>query len=94
MSVFVVAGAGAAGLSAAYELRRRGANPVVVEAADRAGGKLGTDEHDGFLTERSALALLDRTGELERLCGELGLSRVYASSAARDARPSPIAALR
>ena len=84
MSVFVVAGAGAAGLSAAYEMRRRGADPIVVEAADRPGGKLGTDEEEGFLTERGALALLDRTGELGRLCGELGLSRLYPSSAAKE----------
>jgi oxygen-dependent protoporphyrinogen oxidase len=80
----VVAGAGAAGLSAAYEMRRRGVNPVVVEAADRAGGKLGTDEVDGFLTEHAALALVDRSGELGRLCGELGLSRMYASGAAKE----------
>jgi oxygen-dependent protoporphyrinogen oxidase len=84
VTVFVVAGAGAAGLSAAYEMRRRGANPVVVEAADRAGGKLGTDEVDGFLTERAALALLDRNGELGRLCAQLGLSRMYASAAAKE----------
>jgi oxygen-dependent protoporphyrinogen oxidase len=84
VSGFVVAGAGAAGLSAAYELRRRGANPVVVEAADRAGGVLGTDEQEGFLTERAALALLDRTGELARLCAELGLSRMYAGAAAKE----------
>ena len=82
--MFVVAGAGAAGLSAAYEIRRRGTDPIVVEAADRAGGKIGTDEQDGFLTERGPLALLDRTGDLARLCGELGLSRLYASSAAKE----------
>jgi len=84
VTVFVVAGAGAAGLAAAHELRRRGADPIVVEAADQAGGKLGTDEEDGFVTERGALALLDRTGELGRLCKELGLSQVYASSAAKE----------
>jgi len=84
VTVFVVAGAGAAGLSAAHELRRRGANPIVVEAADRAGGKVGTDEQDGFVTERGPLALLDRTGDLGRLCKELGLSQLYASSAAKE----------
>jgi oxygen-dependent protoporphyrinogen oxidase len=65
-------------------MRRRGVTPIVVEAADRAGGKLGTDEQEGFLSERAALALLDRTGEVGSLCGELGLSPVYASEAAKE----------
>src|SRR5947209_8441258 len=65
-------------------MRRRGVDPVVLEAADRAGGKIGTDEQEGFVTERAALALLDRSGELAALCSELGLARVYASNAARD----------
>lgn len=84
MNKLVVVGAGAAGLGAAYEARRRGVTPIVLDAADRAGGKLGTDEQEGFLTERAALALLDKSGELGRLCTELGLTRLHASGAAKE----------
>ena len=38
----VVVGAGIAGLAAAWEARRRGAEVVVVEASERPGGKLRT----------------------------------------------------
>jgi oxygen-dependent protoporphyrinogen oxidase len=56
--------------------------PLLLEAEDRAGGKLGTDSHRGFLLERAALGLLDRTGELVELCGKLGLALLPASPAA------------
>ena len=46
-----VIGGGIAGLSAAHELIRCGADPVVFEAADRAGGKVGTRSERGYLTE-------------------------------------------
>ena len=46
-----VIGGGIAGLSAAGELLRRGADPVVFEAAARAGGKVGTHAERGYLTE-------------------------------------------
>ncbi|MFL5431646.1 MAG: protoporphyrinogen oxidase [Myxococcales bacterium] len=84
MNPLIVVGAGAAGLGAAYEARRRGVTALVLEAADRAGGKLGTDEQEGFVTERAALALLDKSGDLGQLCTELGLTRVHASSAAKE----------
>jgi len=64
-----VIGGGMAGLSAAHELLRRGADPVVFEAADRAGGKVGSRLEQGFLTEDGPLfiarpldALLDAAG--------------------------------
>ena len=46
-----VIGGGMAGLSAAHELLRRGADPVVFEAAARAGGKVGSRSEQGWLTE-------------------------------------------
>lgn len=45
--VVVVAGAGLAGLTAAYDLRRRGARVSVVEARDRVGGRVWT-MREGF----------------------------------------------
>jgi oxygen-dependent protoporphyrinogen oxidase len=46
-----VIGGGIAGLSAAHALLRRGADPVVFEAALRAGGKVGSRNERGWLTE-------------------------------------------
>jgi len=78
----VVVGAGAAGMGAALALRERGMEVLLLEAADRAGGKLGTESARGFLLERAALGLLDRSGELAELCGKLGISPCPASPAA------------
>jgi len=78
----VVVGAGAAGLSAALTLRERGLEPLLIDADDRPGGKLGTESQRGFLIERAALGVLDRSGELESLCAALGLSPRPASAAA------------
>jgi oxygen-dependent protoporphyrinogen oxidase len=46
-----VIGGGMAGLAAAHALLRRGADPVVFEAAARAGGKVGSRSERGWLTE-------------------------------------------
>jgi len=78
----VVVGAGAAGRGDALALRERGILPLLLEAEDRAGGKLGTESRRGFLLERAALGLLDRTGELAELCGKLGIAPRPASPAA------------
>jgi putrescine oxidase len=47
----VVIGAGAAGLTAATDLRRQGLSVVVLEARDRVGGRLHTDEIEGAVLE-------------------------------------------
>ena len=49
---FVVIGAGLAGLNAALTLQDKGADVTVVEASDRAGGRVATDRVDGFLCDR------------------------------------------
>jgi len=81
-SSVVVIGAGAAGLSAALALRERGVEPLLLEAEERAGGKLGSESLRGFLMERAALGILDRSGELTELCGRLGITPRPANSAA------------
>ena len=54
----IVVGAGLAGLRCAVELRARGLEPLVLEAADAVGGRVRTDEIDGFLVDRGFQLLL------------------------------------
>ena len=43
-----IVGAGLSGLVAALELEKSGFEPVILEASDRVGGRMKTDEVDGF----------------------------------------------
>jgi len=72
----VVIGAGIAGLSAAYELRRRvpGARVTVLDGADRVGGKLRVSEVGGVPVDEGAEMFLVRVPEAVRLVADLGLA--------------------
>jgi phytoene dehydrogenase-like protein len=48
----IIVGAGLAGLTCAKVLREHGAEVAVFEASDDIGGRVRTDEHDGFLLDR------------------------------------------
>ena len=61
-----IVGAGAAGLVAALELERAGYAPLLLEASDRPGGRLKTDEVDGFLLDRGFQVLLTDYPEVKR----------------------------
>ncbi|HUC76918.1 MAG TPA: FAD-dependent oxidoreductase, partial [Vicinamibacterales bacterium] len=54
----VVVGAGIAGLASAYELSRRGASFVVLDAAPRPGGVILSEQIDGFTIDAGPDALL------------------------------------
>ncbi|MBV8831515.1 MAG: NAD(P)-binding protein, partial [Acidobacteriaceae bacterium] len=44
-----IVGAGLAGLACALRLKQRGVQARIFEATDRVGGRVTTDEHEGFL---------------------------------------------
>ena len=84
MAAVAIVGAGVAGLTAAYRLKRRGIRVVVYEASDRAGGVIQTDRREGYLAElgpNSAMA----GAALTEIVSQLGLdgSRVDAQREGR-----------
>lgn len=62
----VVVGAGLAGLSCAVTLHEAGAPVTVIESGDDVGGRVRTDEVDGFLLDRGFQVLLTAYPELDR----------------------------
>lgn len=63
----VVVGAGLAGLNAAITLEEAGKEVIVIEASDRAGGRVATDVIDGFLLDRGFQLINANYPELQRL---------------------------
>ena len=67
----VVVGAGAAGLSAAWELRKRGVDFTVLEAAGHAGGRIAVEEVEGCRIDTGAQVFTAAYDTALRLCREL-----------------------
>jgi len=63
----VVIGAGLAGMSAAVYLQKAGREVVVLEAAERAGGRVQSDQIDGFTCDRGFQLINARYPELVAL---------------------------
>jgi phytoene dehydrogenase-like protein len=63
----LIVGAGLAGLCCARELDRHGVSFKVVEASDGIGGRVRTDEVDGFLLDRGFQVLLTAYPEARRV---------------------------
>lgn len=61
-----IIGAGVAGLVAAIELEKAGYSPVILEASNGVGGRMKTDEVDGFLLDRGFQVLLTAYPEAKR----------------------------
>jgi len=62
----IVVGAGLSGLACAGTLARAGRRVLVVEAADRVGGRVATDDVDGFRVDRGFQVYLDAYPEGRR----------------------------
>jgi phytoene dehydrogenase-like protein len=63
----IIVGAGLAGLSAAVYLHRQGRQVLLLEASDRAGGRVKTDAEGGFLFDRGFQVLLTAYPETQAL---------------------------
>jgi len=70
----VVVGAGIAGLATAWYLQQAGVDAVVLDASDRAGGKVRTSELDGVPLDVGPDTFLGRMPWATALCRELGLA--------------------
>ena len=68
-------GGGAAGLSAAYTLKKRGFAPILLEADNNVGGCLIGHKVDGFSIDTGADFFCSSYDATFRLCEELGLRR-------------------
>lgn len=98
MGTVGVIGAGIAGLTAAYHAAKHGADVIVIEATDRAGGLIRSEHAEGYLVEHGPNSLRAATPALSRVISELGLDaeRIPARRAAetryvvRDQEPKPL----
>ena len=62
----LIVGAGLAGLSCARYLADSGISFQIIEASDGIGGRVRTDEHQGFLLDRGFQVLLTAYPEAQR----------------------------
>jgi oxygen-dependent protoporphyrinogen oxidase len=85
MAAVAVVGAGIAGLTAAYRLKRKGYRVVVYEASERAGGVIRTERRDGYLAELGPNSITAGGAAVTELFTQLGLdaSRIEAQREAK-----------
>jgi oxygen-dependent protoporphyrinogen oxidase len=69
----LIVGGGISGLASAWWLTRRGLEVELWECAQRAGGKIRTDNVAGYTSERAAALVLNYRPEVARLLSESGL---------------------
>ena len=81
----VIVGAGVAGMACALELKERGVPFTVLEAAPEPGGRVRTDEVDGFLLDHGFQIFLTSYPEAQRLLDykQLDLQPFYAGADVR-----------
>ena len=82
----IVIGGGISGLAAAWALQRRGVSVMLLEAAARAGGTIGSAREQDCLFEAGPNSTLETTPLIGSLLDELGIigERIYANPEARN----------
>src|SRR4030042_4452724 len=68
-------GAGISGLSAGYHLMKAGLKPVIFEKEAFVGGRMSSEELDGFIIEKAAYTFPEFHKNLTALLGEMDLDR-------------------
>ena len=63
----LIVGAGLAGLSAAIDCQAAGVEVMVIEASDRAGGRIASDEINGFICDRGFQLINAKYSALQEL---------------------------
>ena len=64
--MYLIVGAGLAGMAAALTLQESGADVAVVDSADRPGGRVASDEIDGFILDRGFQLINGSYSEVKR----------------------------
>lgn len=86
MNDVVIIGAGISGLAAAWELKKRGLQPLVLEQSERTGGVIISDRVDGFVIDGGPDSILVQKPAAVELCRELGLGdRLFPTKPPRTA---------
>jgi oxygen-dependent protoporphyrinogen oxidase len=81
-----IIGAGIAGLAAAWELKKRGLQSLVLEQNGRAGGVIISERVEGFVIDGGPDSLLVQKPAAVELCAELGLGeRLFPTKPPRTA---------
>lgn len=75
-NIYIV-GAGVSGLVAALELERAGFAPIILESSDGVGGRIKTDEFDGFLLDHGFQVLLTAYPEVKKYLDLAALNLKY-----------------
>tara|TARA_Y100000741_G_scaffold222455_1_gene169686 strand:- start:230 stop:1594 length:1365 start_codon:yes stop_codon:yes gene_type:complete len=81
-----IVGAGISGLSAAFELQKSGFEVTLLEASERLGGKILTNEIEGFNIDAGPDSFLTRDPEMRELCFALGLGDELVSPTGKPAK--------
>lgn len=69
----VIIGGGAAGLSAAYTLKKKGIEPLLLESLEHVGGRLAGERVDGFFVDAGADFFTSSCDVAHEMCHELGV---------------------
>ncbi len=82
----IVVGGGLSGLVTAYRLQQTGVDVLVLEAAPRPGGVIGSVRRDGVLFERGPNSGMDTTPVINALLDDLGIRALRVDGSAASSR--------